>query len=195
MTPAEWEAVRAQTRQVSAFLKDAAVIVGTWYAKGRYGARPIVDRHFTPGNAMRYRWAPLAASTLASRTKHAKHKTIAKAKGFQASRSDKSVGARMTPVLVETGALRDAVATTGRVTASGTNTARCTWTVPDYGKWHLPGYAQPGRPPVRDYITPNDQDVRDLEAICQQELTARIGGGKRTRATFLKPGAPPAGTS
>lgn len=182
--------LRGELRVLSDFFTLAAVYAAEAYATTKWMARPIVDGHFTPGNVTRYGWKPLAPATLEARGTLGAFNKEAKAKGRRGSKGESHQGRRVTPALVLTGDLRNAVATTGRAVAGGPDSATAVWSIPDYGVYHLPGGASiPGRPPARDFLHPNAADVQLIQQLLVQRLDALRG--RPSRAAGLRPGAPP----
>jgi phage gpG-like protein len=192
MDPIDLSKLKRELRGISQFLGLAAVYAAEAYGTTKWMARPLVDRHFTPGNVARYGWKPLAASTVFARAALSDFNAMARMKGRQGSKGEKMEGRkqRVTPAMVQSGDLRNAMSTTGRATKSGADTATLRFTIPDYGKFHLPGGATiPGKPPTRDFLAPNREDVDAIRQILQQRLDALRG--RPSRAPALRPGAPP----
>jgi hypothetical protein len=190
MKPIDLSKLKTELRAISQFLSLAAVYAAEAYATTKWMSRPIVDGHFTPGNVGRYGWKPLAASTIAARTTLTTFNKSQRAKGRRGSKGEKVPGKRVSPALVLSGDLRNAMATTGRAYAAGPDMARATWSVPDYAEYHLPGGASTaGRPPTRDFIKPNAEDVQLIRELIAQRLS--VIRGKPSRAPGLRPGAPP----
>lgn len=152
-------------------LQNAVMAAAKEYANGGFRAAPIVRRHFTDGNAGRYGWPPLSAryaAVKAGQTKQLK-------KGMRAVGKAVPKGAGL-PMLVRTGALRDAVAA-GRavIIARPDGSVTIRWTgLPAYARYHHTGS---GRLPKRSPVEPNAEDRAEMIAAARRYLSAAIGTG------------------
>lgn len=160
----------ARIAMSKARLLEAVAVGCRDYANGAFGARPGVAAHFTAGNAGRYGWAPLSPGYAAEK---AGATPVLKADMKAAKRAvPKGKGL---PVLVLTGALRDAI-TAGRAVISRTgDRIRITWTgLPDYAT-----YLHNGTPrmPARSPINPNEADRNRILAAARRFLSAATGTG------------------
>jgi len=141
------------------------------YANGGHRGRPIVAQHFTQGNAGRQGWPPLslgyglwkagAAPALKANIKASKR---AVPKGKQL------------PMLVLTGALRDAV-TGGRATVRRVSADKMviTWTgLPDYAT-----YLHEGTPrmPRRSPVALSDYDKAAIIEAANRHLSLAVAAG------------------
>lgn len=179
--------VQKELRGISQFFGLAAVYAAEAYGTTKWMARPIVDGHFTPGNAVRYGWQPLAKSTLTARASLGSFNAMEWLNGRRGSKGEKVGAVRVSPAMVKSGDLRNAMATTGRALSAGVESATLYFSIPSYGKFHLPGGAStPGKPPVRDFLSPNKADVELIREILIQRLS--VLRGKPTRAAGLRPG-------
>lgn len=149
------------------------------YATTKWRARPIIDRHFMADNVARYGWPDLAPSTLLARMgKGAESNKHSRKRGRVATAFAVSLGPRTTPVLVATGILRNAVMTTAEIEKTGPESVRIMWTVPNYAHWHVDGGSKAGRPPVRNFLKPNQEDLDDVREVGQNFINQAIGEGR-----------------
>ena len=146
-----------------------AVLVGCRdYANGAFGARPGVAAHFTQGNASRYSFPPLSPGYAAAKA----GATPALKAGMKAALRSVPRGGGL-PILVATGALRDAI-TAGRATLTRVgNTIVIHWTgLPEYAV-----YLHQGTPrmPARSPVNPNAADRARILAAARRFLSAALG--------------------
>lgn len=164
-------------------------VIAQLYATDKFGADPIVDRHFVPGNAEAYGWPPLSPKYLALKQGNLKETNeLLHAKGLRGSRADKSQGtftlasgklAGTTAEMIYTGELRNTIRTEGRIIEAGPGSVRIVWDgVPDWAHWHIDGGSKPGRPPKRDFLQPNSRDLDDLARGAQKFADQSIGQGR-----------------
>lgn len=167
------------------------------YADGGGRARPIVDRHFTAGNAARYGWAPLSREYALAKAKGAgvsgKRKTpgtvklssgrrvkVDPAVPFASSTGElRGIGSGANlPMLVRSGDLRESILspTLHKIAMSG-DSAVITWFgQPKYAAYHHRGL---GRNPLRSPVAPNEEDRRAVSEAMEKWLRAKTGtGGK-----------------
>lgn len=164
------------------------------YANGKFGDRPIVEAHFTPGNDQRNGWQPLSRSyALAkarglNKTKRGKPselqtlKTGRKVKidrnaSFQSSTGTVSGIGMMAnlPMLVRTGTLRERVTSrTLHAISQNGDTAMLTFSgLPDYASYLHSGT---GRMPKRSPVDPSFEDVILMEDAVRKYLDGISGG-------------------
>lgn len=179
-------------------------ILAKAYADGQNSTEPIVDQHFTPGNASRQGWPPLSRAY-----------ALAKARGLTKNRrgevSDlQKVGARNKkvridrnaefhsktgtvsgigtmsnlPMLVRTGLLRTQVVSKSlhKIAQRG-DTAFLTFDgLPDYA-----GYLQTGtgRMPQRSPVNPSFEDVLLIEDVMRRTLDGITKGGTKGLAVTV----------
>lgn len=141
------------------------------YANGGFRARPIVYSHFTRGNQSRYGWAPL--SPRYARRKARQTKGLRK--GMKAAGKSVPAGAGL-PMLVRTGALRDAITGGG---ATVRRTAPEAFVIEWANDPHYATYLHNGTPkmPKRSPIEPNADDERQVIDAARRYLSAAVGTG------------------
>lgn len=117
------------------------------YGNGGFRGRPIVAKHFTKGNDARQGWAPLSPGYALWKS----GATPALRKNMKAAKRSVPAGKGL-PMLVLTGAMRDAIARGGRAVVT-----RVSWDkfvifwpdVPEYATYHHRGTPKmPKRSPV-----------------------------------------------
>lgn len=162
-------AALARIALAKAKLQEAVMVGCRDYANGAFGARPGVAGHFTAGNDKRYGFKPLSLGyamekegdtpALKAQMKLEK-RPVPRGKGL--------------PILVATGALRDAVcAGRATITRVGTDRVRITWAgLPEYAVYHEHGT---GRMPRRSPITPNAADRARIITAARRFLSAALG--------------------
>lgn len=174
------------------------------YADGGGRARPIVDRHFTAGNAGRYGWAPLSREYARAKARgagiRAKPQKFTKLKSgrkvavdthvpFQSSTGTLRGEGTMAnlPMLVRSGDLRESITspTLHRIAMSG-DAAVITWFgQPKYAVIHHTGA---GKMPRRSPVMPNAEDAKAIADAMEKWLRAQTGRGKPVSGT---PGSTP----
>jgi hypothetical protein len=158
-----------------ALLIQAAMVAARAYANGYAGARPIVQSHFTKGNATRYNWAPLSPA-------YAEEKegaTKALKAGMKQAKRIVPAGKGL-PMLVRSGAMRDAiVAGRARITRRG-DRIMIQWVgLPAYARYHQDG--TPNRP-ARSPVNPSAADRALALNAARRFLSAALGKGKADAA-------------
>jgi hypothetical protein len=163
--------------------RELPVIGGRAYGGNVPGQQqPIVASHYTKGNAARYGWPPLSPE-------YAKEKA-GKTKGLKAGMKQR--GARIPagkglPMLVATGALRDAVSSKRAiVTPTGDDRAIVRFTnLPEYAEHLQSGTA---KMPARSPVDPNAKDMEMVREVMLRHLRMRIG--QLSSSTSFGGGAP-----
>lgn len=212
-----YRAIERKFAAIKKSLLDALRVGANAYANGGT-RRPIVDRHFTEGNAERYGFAPLSREYFL----HKLHGVtggvpgkLKKMRNFNGSRLDEKVpfqsstgtlvgigSGKNLPILVgidrvdsnglthQGGTLRK-LANSGVHTVEiiGERTARITFRgQPTYGKYHHEGTA---KMPQRSPYNPSAEDRAEVIAIMRQYLDRVLGRLKPSSASAQ---APPAAT-
>lgn len=166
------------------------------YANGKFGARPIVEQHFTPGNQQRNGWAPLSRDYAVAKSRglvRAKRnrgevrelqtlKTGQRVKVDRNAEFQSSTGELMgigtmsnLPQLVRTGLLRQQITsrTLHRI-AVNKDTALITFSgLPDYAKYLHTGT---DRMPKRSPVEPSESDLVQVRAAMERFLSSTLGG-------------------
>ncbi len=176
-------------------IAGAAKAAAETYATGRFRQRPIVSRHFTAGNQGRYGWPPLSRQYFMAKARGITRKgwnaVLSKhLKGRRGAKLDKSAefssgtgelvgigSATNLPMLVNTGALRDAVENQAQIVPRGTEHVDIIFSVPDYGMFLHEGT---GRMPKRSPVEPNNEDVETIRDEVQKQIDLAIGKGRVT---------------
>ena len=152
-------------------LDDAVIAACREYANRGYRAEPIVRQHFTAGNQGRYAWPALSpkyaawkagVTPLMKTNMKARNRVVPKGKGL--------------PMLVLTGALRDAI-TSGRakIIKAGPGRYVIRWANdPHYAIYHHKGM---GRNPKRSPVEPNAADMVQIWAAANRYLSGWIAAG------------------
>ena len=138
------------------------------YGNGGFRAQPIVRQHFTSGNQSRYGWKPLSPSYAAAKAGQTKVlKAHMKLTGKVVPK-----GAGL-PMLVRTGALRDAISG-GRAKVSRTAGGfLISWpNIPHYAIYHHQGT---DRMPKRSPIEPNAEDNAAVISAANRYLRSFLG--------------------
>lgn len=181
-------------RHMAAVVARLPIVAAEAYANGKFGDRPIVEAHFTPGNDQRQGWPPLERSYAMSKAKGLsknrkgtaselqKLKTGRKVKvdrnaSFQSSTGTLSGVGTMAnlPMLVRTGLLRERVTsrTLHAISMQG-DTAMVTFNgLPDYAGYLHNGT---GRMPKRSPVDPSFEDVMLIEDAVRKYLDGASGG-------------------
>ena len=170
--------VRAELRKISDHAATAAKVAAEHWGTKKWRAMPLIISHFKVGNVAKNGWQPLAASTLASRISLGAFNASRKQAGAGTIKGEapaKKGAPRTTPALVKSGALMNAVETTGRVVQTGPESATLTFDIPEshgktpfaYGIAHRDGT---GKIPRRDWTRPNAEEVKLLSEILANRL-------------------------
>lgn len=170
-------------------LEQLPMVGAQAYANGGGRARPIVDRHFTPGNAERYGWPPLSRDYAMAKAGQAGALRAGMRKaGRTVSNIDKNVPFRSStgtmsgegtgpnlPMLVRTGETREAVNSRGHLVAVKGDIATITFrNLPKQAKWLHEGTA---RMPVRSPVEPNRLDAEEVKAEMRKFMDRVVGTG------------------
>jgi hypothetical protein len=155
-------------------LMHAILAAANEYANGGMRAEPIVRGHFTSGNAGRYGWQGLSPKY--KQWKEGSKQVVKKRKAaIKASGRVVPKGAAL-PVLVLTGALRDAI-TAGRaeIKVAGPGLVMIRWRgLPKYARFHHEGG---GNLPKRSPINPSPADQRQIVMAARRYLSAALKTG------------------
>lgn len=187
------EALRTFRRMAKA-LQNLPQIIAEAYANGRYGTRPIVEAHFTPGNDQRNGWPPLSRDYALAKARGLSRgrggkvrelQTLATGRkvkvdrnaSFQSVKDDIAfvgTGANL-PQLVRTGLLRERVVSRQlhTISVSGDTATIIFGHLPDYAAYLQTGTSRMDR---RSPVDPSYQDVLMLEVLAKRYLDA-VGGG------------------
>ncbi len=171
MDPAKDNArIVAQLYRMAAIVQAIPLRAAEVYVGKAFRGRPIVERHFTPGNQERYGWDPLNARYAAAKaaTQGARN-AAARKLGRTVARGASSV------MLVRTGALRSAVTGQGHQISQSGDVALVTFE-------NLPAYAiylHEGTPkmPKRSPVEPSESDAAEIKAELEKYLSAQFGTG------------------
>lgn len=159
------------------------------YANGGGRAKPIVDRHFTPGNAQRYGWPPLSREYAMRKAGQAGAlRKGMKAAGRTVSNIDKSVPFRSStgtmsgegaganlPMLVRSGETREAVNSRQHLVAVKGDIATITFrNLPQRAKWLHEGTT---RMPIRSPVEPNALDAEEIKGEMRRYMDRVVGTG------------------
>jgi len=163
------DALRKATAARVAMVTAVAAGVREYVASG-FRAEPIVRQHFTTGNQSRYGWPPLSPGY--ARWKDGSTPDLKR--GMKAAGKVVPKGKAL-PMLVLTGALRDAIASGRAVVAIiSPEVVTATWTgLPEYAVYHHKGEGVPKRSP----ILPNAADRQAIIMAARRYLSAAIGTG------------------
>lgn len=174
-----WRQALSRIEGAMKALEALPTVCAEAYATTKWRARPIIDRHFMADNVACYGWPELSAATLLGRLGGGKASNeAASRKGWVTTRAAVSLGAGTLPVLVRSGALRNAILTTAFIERTGPESVLIRWLVPDYAHWHVSGGTKPGRPPQRNFLKPNDEDLADVRQVGQNFINQAIGEGR-----------------
>ena len=164
------------------------------YANGKFGNRPIVEAHFTPGNDQRQGWPPLTRSYALAKAKGLSLNKKGKASELQTLKTGRrvkvdrhasfqsstgtisGVGTMANlPMLVHTGLLRERVTSrTLHAISQNGDTAHITFSgLPDYASYLHSGT---GRMPKRSPVDPSFEDVILMEDAVRKYLDGISGG-------------------
>ncbi len=181
-------------RQMAAVMARLPTIAAEAYANGKFGDRPIVEPHFTPGNDQRQGWPPLSrAYALAKARGLSKNRkgTASELQKLQTGRKVKvdrnasfssstgtmsGIGTMANlPMLVKTGLLRERTTsrTLHQISQQG-DVAMVTFNgLPDYAQYLHTGT---DKMPKRSPFEPSFQDVLLLEDAMRKYLNGVTGG-------------------
>lgn len=179
-------------------LRRMPSILAKAYADGQHGTAPIVDQHFTPGNAARQGWPPLSRAyalakargltrnrrgevsemqKLSARKQKVKVDRHAEFQSFTGTVSGIGTMSNL-PMLVRTGLLRTQVVSKSLHTiAQQGDTAYVTFNgLPDYASYLHSGT---GRMPERSPVNPSFEDIILLEDVMRRTLDGIPKGGTK----------------
>lgn len=187
------DAVRT-LRQMAAALARLPTIAAETYANGKFGDRPIVEAHFTPGNDQRQGWPPLSRSYALAKARgltlnrkgkaHERQKLktgrtvqVDRNASFQSSTGTVSGIGTMAnlPMLVRTGLLRERVTsrTLHSISVQG-DTAYVSFNgLPDYAQYLHTGT---NRMSKRSPVEPSFGDALLIEDALRKYLNGIAGG-------------------
>ena len=182
----------AQINNAQNIVRSIAMRAAYAYAKPQTGdAQAIVSLRFQ--GAENARFAPLTlryAMAKAGRTFGAGGRNVRHVSARPGTRANRAVAVATTagrkirgqlPILVRSGALRDAVAATPTFSPQGTDVVIIRWQLPDYAQAHDQGT---GRMPQRRPVKPNESDRQKWLAEVRKLLRAATLRGQSGQAQF-----------
>lgn len=179
---------------MAAAMARLPTIAAEAYANGKFGDRPIVEAHFTPGNDQRNGWPPLSRSYALAKAKGLSKNRKGTASELQALKTGRKVKVDRNasfhsstgtvsgigtmanlPMLVRTGLLRQSVTSrTLHAISQNGDTAMLTFSgLPDYASYLQNGT---GRMPKRSPVDPSFEDVILMEDAVRKYLDGISGG-------------------
>jgi hypothetical protein len=170
------ERTTLELTKLADFVASLSEVGAQEYANGRYRGAPLVDAHFTPGSQERYGWPDLSPE-------YEERKRLAgpalrkgmRAAGRKVSKFDEDkFGGNILPMLVLTGALRQAVTSkTHKITRKGDVATIVFDDLPEYALAHHTG--NPGRNlPKRSPVEPGPEDLELIEEAMERHLALYV---------------------